>query len=358
MKLVGISDLYISKRYCEEGFKIFKKLGLTVEIIEWQIKNSSEIQRINLLVEKNGSESYEPPEYILRAVRDANIIITQFCTVTKKLIDSCNNLNIIGVMRSGYENVNIDYATKKNILVFNTPGRNSNAVADFTIGMLLAECRNISKGHCYLKNAQWVKKYPNSGNIPDLFGKIVGIIGLGEIGSKVAKRLSGFDVKLLGYDPFVRSTKYDIELVDLDKLVEESDFITIHAKLNKKTEKLINKRLIDKMKPTAYLINTARGGLVDEEALYEALKNNRIAGAAIDVFNIEPVLNGNLLITLDNITVTPHMAGLTEDSIKNSPKILAKDIIKLWSEEEPHFIVNKDLYKKLINTKNYLNIWK
>lgn len=332
MQLVGIGDLFIPQEYIVTAFKPFERYGVEVKTVEWKLKDFQELQKINLLVEKDGSDAYQPPPYILEAVREADLIITEFCPITQKMINQCQNLKVIGVLRAGTENVNLDAAKKKGVLVYNTPGRNADAVADFTIGMMIAECRNIAKGHFGLKNGEWIREYPNSFYIPDLPGKTVGIIGLGEIGQKVAKRLVGFDVKLLGYDPFVANPPYGIELVSLERLMAESDFVTIHARMTKENTKMINRDLLQKMKPTSYLINTSRAGLVDEEALWEELKNKRIAGAALDVFNLEPPGKDYPLVTLDNVTLTPHMAGGSKDAFLNSPKKLAVEMEKLIKE--------------------------
>lgn len=350
MKLIGIGDLFIPKEYIEKGFKPLEALGVEIKVLNWETKDFTELQNINLLVETGGSEAYEPPEYIFEACKDADIIITQFCTVTKKLIDNCKNLKAIGVLRAGTENVNSAYATEKGVLVFNTPGRNSDAVADFTIGVMIAESRNITKGHHGLKNGEWIRIYPNSGHIPDLPGKTVGIIGLGEIGLKVAKRLTGFDVNLLGYDPFVTNPPYGIKMAGLEQLMEESDFVTVHVRLMKETENLVSRELINKMKPTAYFINTSRSALADEKAIYDALKENRIAGAALDVFDVEPPGKDYPIVTLPNVTITPHMAGGSNDAFFNSPKKLAAEMIKLWSKELSRYLVNKPLFEKAVES--------
>lgn len=348
MKLVGIGDLFIPKEYIEAGFKPFEKYGVEVKTLDWKLKDFQELQNINLQVETGGSEAYQPPDYIVEAVRDADILITQFCTVTKNLIDQCNKLKVIGVLRAGCENINISYATQKNIMVFNTPGRNSDAVADFTIGMIIAECRNIARGHFGLKNGEWIRIYSNSDYIPDLPDKTVGIVGLGEIGQKVARRLVGFDVKMLGYDPYVTNPPYGIKLASLEKLMAESDFVTIHARMTKETEKLVSREMLNKMKPTAYLINTSRAGLVDEQALYEILRDKKITGAALDVFMVEPPGKDYPLVTLNNVTITPHMAGGSKDAFLNSPKKLAAEMEKLWSKQSSRFLVNKEIFEKVI----------
>jgi D-3-phosphoglycerate dehydrogenase len=348
MKLVGIGDLFIPKEYITKGFKPLERLGVEINAVDWQLKDFQELQNINLLVENGGSDAYEPPQYIIDAVENADIIITEFCTITKKMIDICKSLKIIGVLRAGYENINLKYAEEKNILVFNTPGRNSDAVADFTVGLMIAECRNIARGHNDLKNGKWTRIYPNSDYIPDLPGKTVGIVGLGEIGLKVAKRLTGFDVNLIGYDPYAKDVPYGVECVSLEDVMRESDFVTIHARLTKETEKLINREMLQLMKPQAYLINTSRSALVDEAALYEVLSEGKIAGAALDVFDVEPPGKDYPLLSLKNVTVTPHMAGGSTDAFLNSPKKLAAEMAKIWDRQISRYVINKEFFDKFI----------
>lgn len=344
MKLVGIGDLFIPKRFIKEGFGPLEELGVDVHVLDWELKDHTELQNVNLLVENGGSEAYDLPDYILDAVQDADIVITQFCPVNSKLIDRCKNLKVIGVLRAGYENVNVNYASQKGILIYNTPGRNADSVADFTIGMMISECRNIARGHLGLKEGRWIRNYPNSSHIPDLPGKTVGIVGLGEIGLKVAKRLTGFDMNLLGYDPYAKDVPYGIQLVSLEEMMRQSDFVTVHARLTRETEGLINAELIQLMRPTAYIINTSRSALVDEKALYQALKDGKLAGAALDVFDVEPPGMDYPLVRLENVTITPHMAGGSVDAFYHSPKKLSIEIAKLWKGQSSRNVINKDQF--------------
>ncbi|MCU0503605.1 MAG: 2-hydroxyacid dehydrogenase, partial [Anaerolineae bacterium] len=246
-------------------------------------------------------------------------------------------LKVIGVLRGGYENVNFAHAKEKGLLVFNTPGRNADAVADFTVGMIIAEARNIARGHHGLKKGEWIRTYPNYQHIPDLPGRTVGLIGLGEIGLKVARRLSGFDVQLLGYDPYAKPevvAQHGVHLIGLDDLLATSDFVSLHARLTAENRHMVGPRELALMRPTAYLINTARAGLVDEDALYQALKEGRLAGAALDVFEKEPPGRDHPLVTLANVTLTPHMAGGSVDAFINSPKRLAADMAHLFDRPE------------------------
>lgn len=348
MKLVGIGDLFIPGEYIRKGFQQFETdENIEIETVEWKLDGFDELQNINQLIEKNGSEFYQVPDYIIDAVKEADILITQFCPITKDLIDACNNLKVIGVLRGGYENINIDYATSNNILVLNTPGRNADAVADFTVGMLISECRNIAKSHKEMKKGNWKRKYSNKEYVPDIPGKVLGIIGLGKIGEKVAKRMKGFDVEIIAYDPFVDSPKYGIKMVSLEKVMSQSDFISIHARVTEDTKNMINKKLLNKMKPTAYFINTARPDLVDENALYEILKDKKIAGAALDVFDKEPPGKDYPLVKLDNVTITPHLAGGTKDAFLNSPKILANEMIKIFDNKKPSYVLNDEVFENV-----------
>jgi D-3-phosphoglycerate dehydrogenase len=341
MKITGIGDLFIPHNYIQAGIN---SPGLNIKTLNWEINDFGELQKINLLIEKNGSEVCEVPDYIINAVQDADIIVTQFCPVNRKLMDLCGNLKIIGVLRSGYENINVPYATEKKIAVLNTPGRNADSVADFTVGAIISECRNIARGHHGLKSGTWIREYPNSGHIPDLPGKTVGIIGFGEIGARVAKRLGGFDMRILAYDPCRKTAEYGAELTDLKYLMANADFITLHARLTEENRHLINAEMLALMKPSAYIINTARAGLIDERALYHVLKDRKIAGAMLDVFEKEPPGREYPLVTLDNVTITPHLAGGSNDAFYKSPEKLAAEILTALKGEMPRSLVNKEMW--------------
>ncbi len=341
MKIVGIGDLFIPHRYIREGLASVAARGHQVETLDWRLSGFPELQEINLAVEKGGAAAYRPPPYIFDAVAGADILVTQFCTVPAALLEAAPGLKVVGVLRAGVENVDVAAATARGVLVVNTPGRNADAVADYTVGMIIAEARNICRGHHALKQGRWLREYPNSGHIPDLPGKTVGIVGLGEIGRKVARRLAGFDVALLAYDPFVKEPPQGIRMVDLPTLMAESDFVTVHARLTKETQGLVSRALIGRMKPTAYLVNTSRSALLDEEALVEALAEKKLAGAALDVFDHEPPGVDDPLVRLDNVTLTPHMAGGSNDAFFNCPKLLAADLGKLLDGGEPRAVVNR-----------------
>ena len=337
MKICGIGDLFIPAEYIENGFR---KNELKAQTFDWDTGTFEKLQEINLLIEQNGCEAYEVPDYLLEKIKDVEILITQFCPVNRKVIDNCPNLKIIGVLRGGYENINIDYASSKGIKVFNTPGRNADAVADFTVGAIICEARNIARGHYGIKTGKWIREYPNSGMIPDMPRRTVGLIGLGEIGRKTAQRLRGFDMDIIVFDPYCSDFPEYVTPVELNDLISKADFVSLHARLTEENRHLINAKMLTLMKPTAYLINTSRAGLIDEKALCEFLKNKKIAGAFLDVFEDEPPGLDHPLVRLKNVTLTPHMAGGSNDAFLNSPVKLAAELNKYLHDESCRGIIN------------------
>lgn len=323
MNLLAIADNFIDEETMYNGLKDLEKIGVNVEVRNWYHENQEALQRDNLLIEQNGPGAVELSDELLKDLDKFDMIIVQFAPVSKKVIDKAKNLKLIGVLRGGVENVAIDYAREKNIAVLNTPGRNARAVAEFTMGMILGEVRNIARSHYSLKNNEWRKDFPNSSYIPELNGKTVGIVGFGHIGQLIAGYLKAFGSKVIAYDPFFKGEFEGVKIVDLDTLLKQSDVVTIHARYTKDTHHLIDEKELSLMKENAVLINTARSGLVNQEALVKALKEDKIFGAAIDVFDKEPIPEDDEILKLDNITITPHIAGSTKDAFSNSPKILA-----------------------------------
>jgi len=312
---------------------------------DWE-RDWQKLQARRLAVEKNGPEIEEVDPLILAEGHDAQLLAGLFVPVSSKVFDAMPRLRIAGVSRAGLENVNVAEATKRGILVFNIEGRNAEAVSDFAIGLMLSECRNIARAHYAIKNGQWRKEFSNSSWIPELKGKNVGIVGFGYIGRLVAQKLSGFGVNRLVYDPFVSAEEIrEAGCVPVDKetLFKDSDFITLHARLSESTKNMVGEKEFALMKPNAYLINTARAGLVEEKALLAALREKRIAGAGLDVFESEPLKPDSEMLTLDNVTLTSHIAGTTKEALTRSPEILMEDIAKLLSGGKPRFIINKEV---------------
>ena len=304
------------------------------------------LQFRRLEVEKQGPEIEPADPLVLSHGKDCDILAGLFVPVSSGVIDAMPRLRIVGVSRAGLENVNIEKATQRGVLVFNVMGRNAHAVSDFAVGMMLSECRNIARAHHAIKKGEWRKTFSNNDNIPEMGGKTVGLVGFGFIGSLVAKKLSGFDVRVLVYDPYadpVRIMAAGCVPANLEDLFKTSDFISLHARLTDENKKMISKALISQMKPSAYLINTSRAGLVDQDALAAALGDKKIQGAALDVFTTEPIPADSPFLALDNVTLTSHLAGTTSDALTNSPFLLMEDIAKFLKGESAQFIVNKEV---------------
>lgn len=346
MKIMVIGDAMIPGKDFESAAK--KYLSDYVEEIitgDWE-NNWDNLQRRRLEVEKKGPEIEEVVPLIKEKGQDVSMLFGLFVPISKETFNYLPKVKIIGVSRAGLENVNVKEATQRGVLVFNVQGRNAEAVSDFAIGLLLAECRNIARAHYAIKNGQWRKEFSNSDWIPELKGKTVGIIGFGYIGRLVAKKLSGFEVRRLVYDPYVSEEEIrECGCIPVDKetLFKESDFITLHARLTEENKNLVGKYEISLMKPTAYIINTARAGLIDKEALIEALKTKRIAGAALDVFWEEPIPSDSELLELDNVTLTSHLAGTTKEALTRSPELLMEDVKKFIEGQKARFIVNPEV---------------
>jgi D-3-phosphoglycerate dehydrogenase / 2-oxoglutarate reductase len=319
----------------------------TGEIIsgDWE-PDWSKLQSRRLEVEKKGPEIEVVDKMILEKGKDIELLAGLFLPISSKVFEAMPRLRIAGVARAGVENVNVAEATKRGIIVFNIEGRNAEAVSDFAVGLMLSECRNIARAHFSIKNGQWRKEFSNSDWVPELKGKNVGIVGFGYIGRLVAQKLSGFGVNRLIYDPFAKPEEIralGCEPAEKEDLFKRSDFVTLHARLSEQTKNLVDAKEIALMKPTAYLINTGRAGLVNESALIAALKAKKIAGAGLDVFSFEPIKSDSEFLTLDNVTMTTHIAGTTKEALSRSPEILMEDIKKLLSGEKPRFVINREV---------------
>lgn len=324
MKVLAFGDNLINVSMLKNGLTALEDAGMDVTIRDWSHKNTEALQKDNLIVEQQGANAVEVDNSLLDGIENFDVIITQFTPIGKKIIDKAKKLKYIGVLRGGIENVDTDYAKEKGIKVLNTAGRNARAVAEFTVGMILSETRNIARTHAAMENDIWLKDFPNKENIPELGGKTIGIAGFGHIGQLVAQFLKGFDAKIIFYDKYVNDPKGFEQVDSLDALIKRSDILTIHMRVTPETEHIINAKRISELKPSSYFINTARAELVDENALLNALEENKIAGAAIDTYNDEPLPADSRFLKLKNVTLTSHLAGSTADAFRNTPKLFAE----------------------------------
>lgn len=261
--------------------------------------------------------------------------------ITAAVIKKGEKLKIIAKNGVGFDNIDLKAATQQQVFVTYTPGAVEQTVADSTLALMLALARNIPQGDASIRSGKWQRIIGL-----DISHKKLGILGLGRIGKNVVKRSKGFDMDVYACDPFADTSfckQNGVHIVDMDTLFEICDIVTIHAPLTDTTRHIVNTRTLSLMKPDALLINTSRGDLVDEQALYKALKEKRIAGAAIDVFSVEPLEKDSPLLELENIILTPHIAGYSRDALLYSGNMIAESIIAVLKGEVPKNVVNTDL---------------
>jgi D-3-phosphoglycerate dehydrogenase len=288
-------------------------------------------------IKRNNTGRPYKKEEMLKLIRDVDGIIIGIDELSAEIIEEANALKVISKYGIGLDNIDINTATNKKIIVTNTPTANVDAVADLAFGLILSLARRIPEADRKTKSGKWGKIIGKS-----VWEKTIGIIGLGKIGKQVVKRAKGFEMNILVFD-IVKdkkfAQKYGIKYVNLKKLLRKSDYISIHIPLNDATRGMISYEELEKMKKDAFLINTSRGGIVDEEALYNTLRNNKLRGAALDVYKNEP-LQETPLKELDNVIMTPHIGAFTEEAIENMSIQAAQNLIDVLEGKEPQNRVN------------------
>ena len=283
------------------------------------------------------------PEELVKEAADCEILVICYEDINDYVLDNMPNLKFIACSRSGVENVDKEAVRRHNVPVSYSPGRNANAVAELAVGLMICALRHIPKTFHYIESQQWDRvPWDIAGNTSfktfdgfELTGKTVGFIGYGAIARRVRHLLTGFDVNVLAYDPYIEQWPEDVKSVGLEELFQTADVISIHTKLTDTTRGMVNAELFKLMKPTAVFINTARGALVNEEDLYQALKNKTFACAAIDVQVNEPMKHDSNLLELDNIIMTPHIGGASKDIIRQQTRILLEDIDAFFKTGHP-----------------------
>ncbi len=274
-----------------------------------------------------------PKERLLDAIKEYDGLIVRSGTkVTADVIDAGERLKIIGRAGTGLDNVDCDAATRRGIVVMNTPGGNTVTTAEHTIAMLVTMSRKIPQAVGSTKAGKWEK---NKFMGTELYNKTLGLVGLGQIGTYVTKLAQGLAMQVIGYDPYLapdRARELGIETVDLDELFARADFISVHTPLTQETRSLINADAMGRMKDGVMLVNCARGGIIDERDVYEALKSGKVAAAAFDVFDEEPVKPDHPLLTLENFICTPHIGASTEEAQENVAVAIAEQFVDYFKK--------------------------
>lgn len=288
--------ILVSDPLSEEGLKILK------DVKEFQVDVKTDLKA----------------DALKEAIKDYDALVVRSATkVTKEIISAAAKLKVIGRAGVGLDNVDLEAATQKGIIVMNTPGGNTISTAEHTVSMILALSRNIPQANSSTKKGEW-KRSKFMG--VELYGKLLGVVGFGRIGKEVAKRALSFGMKVLAYDPYLSleaAKGLGVEVVELKELFELSDYITVHTPMTDETKHMISAEQIAIMKNGVRLINCARGGIIDEAALIIAVKEGKVAGAALDVFEHEPLSAESELLKLDNIIITPHLGASTEEAQVN-----------------------------------------
>ncbi|MGQ9551543.1 MAG: glyoxylate reductase [Candidatus Bathycorpusculaceae bacterium] len=320
--------VYVTRELPERGLRIIKK---NFETEVWP--------------------EYAPPpkEIIMEKARDVDALATLLSDkMDVEVFDAAPNLRIIAQMAVGFDNIDVEEATKRGIYVTNTPEVLTDTTADFAWALLLAVARRVVEADRYVRTGQWkVGWHPMMMQGRDVYGSTIGIVGAGRIGYGVAERAKGFKMKILFYDviPRPEMEKLGAKRVEFDELLKESDFVSIHVPLLKETYHLIDAEKLKLMKKTAYLVNNSRGPVVDEKALYQALKEGIIAGAGLDVFEQEPTSIDNPLLKLDNVVVAPHISSASYETRSRMAEMVAENLIAFFDGKKPPNLVNPDVVK-------------
>lgn len=289
---------------------------------------------LNEILQKNGLKiTYEPeitPEQIKEKISSFDIVVVRSRTkITKEMINLAAQCKIIARVGVGLDNIDVDAAKAKNIRVINAVEGAMNAVAELVLGLMLSMAREIPRADREIRSGNWLKKELMG---IELSGKYLGIVGLGNIGKRLAKLARGLNMNIIGFDvvPIADDFARDVGLIkaDIDTLLSSADFISFHVPLTDTTHHLVNTKRISTMKKTVYIINTSRGEIIDEDALYDALKEGKIAGAALDVFEKEPAV-GNKLATLSNVVCTPHIGAQTKEAQTLAANVIGEKIIMI-----------------------------
>lgn len=280
------------------------------------------------------------PDDIVARIGSAEILITHLAPLSASMMERLPRLRLVAVSRGGPVNIDRTAARERGLLVVNTPGRNASAVAEFTLGAILAMTRNITRGHEALRRGVWrgdLYRVDEAGN--ELCDMTVGVIGYGEIGARVVRLLSAFGCRVLVADPYVRLAPEDagdrVRRVALEDLLEGSDVVTLHARVTSETEGFMDADAFARMKPGAFFVNTARGPMVDYDALARALESGWLGGAMLETFAVEPVPADSALLRLPNVTLTPHIAGASLRTVRIAAARVAEEVRRYIAGEPP-----------------------
>jgi D-3-phosphoglycerate dehydrogenase len=278
---------------------------------------------------------------IIPLIRETDGIIVGLDQIDEEVLSHAPKLRVISKYGAGVDNIDLKSAKKRGIIVTNTPGVNSSAVAELTIGLMLSVARHISESDRKIRRGEW-GRYPGF----ELKKKVLGIIGTGQIGKQLALKVRGFDMSIIAHDiepDYLWAENMGVSYVTFSELIKEADIVSLHLPLNKDTYHLIGEDELAQFKPTAILINTSRGELVDENSLYTALREKQLLGAGLDVYEDEP-LKDSLLKTIDNVVLTSHIGAHTEEAVRDMGRTAVSNLIRVLNGETPEHLVDEEVH--------------
>jgi len=296
---------------------------------------------------------------ILASISDCDALVVRNTKIPRQVMEAAPNLVAIGRHGVGYDTVDINAASDLRIPVVYTPAANTESVAEIAVGFIICSCRKIVKAHAETRSGKLLSDSITMSVMAqrygltnfDLWGKTLGVIGVGRIGSSVSKKMiAAFNMQVFGYDPYVDAkilAGYGVQKVEtLEEMLPRCDFVTVHCPGGAETRHMINARTLALMKPDAYLINTARGTIIDEASLIQALQKKQIAGAAMDVYDPEPPSANNPLLNMENVIVTPHYCAMTAESLYNMGTTVAQGVVDILEGRRPQYLVNPAIWDK------------
>lgn len=346
MKAIAVADAFMKEEYYRVCFEKYPEYELS-KILFFGTEDRVSMRDPIHLIERNGPDAVDPPTELFDAIEDAEVLMVHLCPVNRKVLQRAKKLKVILMNRGGTENVDLKAAAEMGIAVINNPAHNANSVTELTIGLMISEMRNLARTHRNMMSGKWVEHYSNTGRVYEIAGKTVGLIGFGNIGRRVARKLTVFDCNVQVYDKYVSPDdpdleKYNCKFVDLETLMRTSDIISLHVRSD---DLVLDREILSKIKPGAYFINTARPHLIDNDAMVDLLRSGQVAGAAFDVYMNEPLRPVEPYIQLDNVTLSNHRGGDTVNCYSDSPAMLLADANRYFAGQQPTFFANQKWMK-------------
>ena len=328
-----------------------KRLSVPVVFADRVFMAEKSLTEISLLGGYFWAEAKDPLDLAekLNGSPSVRVIVSEYVPVNALVLEKSPGLKGVIAYGAGYDHLDVELLAKNGVQVCNCEGQNAQAVAELTFGLLLCLLRRIHQSDRWVRDSEW----PEAGRaLPgwitgrELWRKTLGIIGLGQIGSRVARIANGFDMKIVAYDPFIQPPSH-IKSSSLEEVLAQADILTLHIPLTPRTEKMIDSRALAGMKPKAILVNTSRGGVIDERALLEALKDGRILGAALDVFSSEPISGEHSLARMENVVLSPHIGAMTHEAGERLSDSVARQVHDILEGHPPECLINSNVEREV-----------